>query len=286
MDLDLPTSAVDLAFSVRNGDAEPHEVAMSIAGLGHDLQGTPQYLVDAPAASLLAVSPSRVVLGPQQAVDVRVAGQLERDAPGFAAALLVEIVSDAPEASVTARTRVAGLLLLRGPKPWNESLEITGVGAVETADPATVELFVEIAATGDVHVRPTGRITMTGAAGEALGAVDVEPANIVNGFARRLVGTWPLPRGYTGPVRLAARVQPGDLSGSGDVVLANGVVTDALPRAPGQAEPTGPVGSFIPPGAERSRAPLIAIATVLLVAVAAAAVLHQRRARDGAAPTG
>jgi hypothetical protein len=285
VELDLPTPDVAVEFAVSNAEATPQAIIVTVAGLGHNLEGTPNYLDGTDVGDVLALSPASFVLAPGGRQTVTLRGRIPSGVQGVYGAVLAEFAdaTGTPDGSVSLRTRLAGLLLLRAPRPWTEAVEITGTGAVQTP-PGTSEpyqLFIEAHNTGLVHLRPTGRVEVLDAAGQRLAVVEIAPENVLPGYARRLAGLWRPPAGYTGELRLRATLDGPNgpvVDELGSLTLVDGRVPAAGP--PMAVSPVAPdrgaaIGSFLL--ATASRRGWLVLASVLLALAVALGALRLRQ---------
>lgn len=223
LQVDLTGRDVSVRILIVNNLDDPRRVRMSVAGLGHDLDGTPRFLEPSNATSALAVSPSQFVLQPAERKELSVQGAI----PDGRAALYAAIIAafeplTPPTGQVETKTRVASLFLLRGPKPWVQTAKVVDVQVVPREGPGPLQVFAAVEDTGNVHIDPTGEITIYGADGAKLATVPLTGATLLPGFARRLFGTWTPPDGLSGPVRLVATIHNPDATGEGTADFSEG----------------------------------------------------------------
>jgi hypothetical protein len=187
---DLKQRNFEMTYTVFNQQATPQTVDLSITALAHDLDGNPSYGGPAPAAAGLRLSETHVVLAAGERHPFRLGGTVPAGVGGLdvgVVATLVQPVSNS--AAVEVHSRVGALLLLRGPKPWKESL---ATGAIEVAPAragAKPELLAYVRNTGDVHQRPTGTIRVV-RDGRPIGTATLDPQLILPGSGRRLHAVW------------------------------------------------------------------------------------------------
>ncbi|MDP9405897.1 MAG: hypothetical protein M3O86_04730 [Actinomycetota bacterium] len=274
---------VSLTYTLTNDTDSRQQLSISVADLGHETDGTPRYDEDGPASDGLTVRPTALTLAPRERQEVTVRGEIPGGDAGLYVALLAEFDDDgatpAPANQVQTRSRIAGLVLLRGPKPWDKSLDVTDVTLRPSAVPEQVEVVALARNTGDVHVNPTGTVTLTGEDGTRLDRVTLTGQTILPGFARALVGTWSPPAGFDGQVALDARLRGPDAAGSGSARFADGVLVDPGTGAALPAPGLPPQPEFSTPG-EGVALPLLATALALLLVVALLLFLALRRRRD------
>lgn len=226
---DLAGREFSIPILIVNHEEEPQRVTLSVSGLGHDLDGNPQFLEPAIATEVIDLSLSEVVLAPEERADFTAEGAIPESARSLYATVVAQFESvDAPADAglIESRTRVASLLLFRGPQPWRQTAEVVDVSLVpgeRKRDPMTV--FAAVEDTGNVHIRPTGRIRIVQGR-RVLDVVQLTGQTILPGFARRLTGTWKPPRRLKleGRVDLHARIFDPDAEGSGFVEFTDGVV--------------------------------------------------------------
>lgn len=222
LERDLPGRAVSVRMLLVNHDDAPRRVRLSVAGLGHDLDGTPQFLEPARATSALEVSDGEFVLEPGERREPVVSGAIPRGQRSLYAGILAEFSPlEPPRGQVEARARVASLFLLRGPRPWVERVRVVDVGILpgERGRPLTV--FAALRNTGNVHVRPTGRVRILRGS-TLLDTVRLGAETVLPGYARRLVGSWTPPPGLGGALRLEAVLEDPPARGRGASILEGG----------------------------------------------------------------
>lgn len=197
---DVDSSSFDAVLQVRNRDRQPATVRLRTAGLGHDLHGTPRFRPDGAHADGLDVTPSRLELAGDERAQVRVRGELPSD--GLYAAVLVEPEPEDRSASaVTLRARIAVLVLVRGPRPWQEGVAVDAV-ALRERDAGDAVLDVDVRNTGEVHLEPRGRATVVDADDRAVAEVALAGERVLPGHARRVATPVELPADAAGPFRV------------------------------------------------------------------------------------
>ncbi len=281
----LDSREVSLTYTLTNDTATRQRLALSLADLGHETDGTPRYMDNGPVSGDLALRPTSLNLAPGERQEVTVRGAIPDGQAGLYVALLAELDDDGatpvPQNQVQTRSRIAGLVLLRGPKPWDQSLDVTDVSVRPSAVPEQVEVVALARNIGDVHVNPTGTVTLTADDGTRLDRVKLTGQTILPGFARALVGSWSPPADLDGEVGLDARLRGPDAGGSGSANFADGVLVDpgtgvALP--PPGLPPEPDFSAPAPGGAVRL--PLLATALALLLVVLVLLVVALRRRRE------
>jgi hypothetical protein len=141
--------------------------------------------------------------------------------------------------------------------------------------------------TGDVHIRPTGTFTIL-RDGQVVTTAPLHGEAVLPGLARRLGAAWSPPDGLRGPltVRLdlddpVATAERDGLDFPPPAVAPTASGTGA--RSSGQAQqPLGGSGSSGSKGSDSGRIAVGLIALLLIIAVAIAALLHNRRSGPGA----
>lgn len=271
---DLDSRSLRAIVRVRNEGREATTVRVRTAGLGHDLDGIPQFPAGDAHAEAVTVEPSRLELGGGERAAVTVHGELPDD--GLYAAVLVEAdPPPAPEAQIAARTQVATLVMVRGPRPWDERVAIEAVALRERAEGGAT-LAVHVHNRGTVHAEPSGHAVVTGPGGRELARVELADERVLPGYARRLTAPVELPSGAEGPFTVRTVLTGPEAEQRHSVELEPaaaeaepGTATDAdvdeVTRADGAAGPTRVERA--PNGAP---APVLAVAVVLLVAVSLA----------------
>lgn len=268
---DLDSRSLRATVRVRNEGREATTVRVRTAGLGHDLDGIPQFPADDAHAEAVTVQPSRLELGGGERAAVTVRGQLPDD--GLYAAVLVEAdPPPAPEAQIAARTQVATLVMARGPRPWDERIAIEAVALRERAEGGAT-LAVHVDNRGKVHAQPHGHAVVTGAGGRELARVELPDERVLPGYARRLSAPVELPAGAEGPFTVHTVLTDSEIEERHTVELEPAVAeaepntaTDGeITRADGAAGPTRVEGA-----ADGTPTPVLAVAVVLLVAVSLA----------------
>ncbi|MEY2448168.1 MAG: hypothetical protein QOH79_1644 [Acidimicrobiaceae bacterium] len=275
---------MNLQFSVTATGSEPVTVVLSVSGLAHDLDGTPQFPDD--AAPALRVEPTRATLVPGTPVTVRVTGAIPSGATALYAGLVATIEKPAA-GGVDVVTRIGAPLLLRGPQPWHPAATIEDLSLPAVAEGQPPRLEAVIRNTGDVHVRPTGTFTIL-RDGQVVGTADLHGEVVLPGLARRLGVAWSPPTGLQGPLTvrldLSDPVASAQRDGLPFPVVATATTTPTFGnRLPADAQqPLGGAGGSGSKGSDAGLIVAAIVALLLIIAVAIAAVLMSRRSGSGA----
>jgi len=234
-ELNLPGRSYETTVTLFNHDPTTYNVSLSLAALGHDLDGAPQYLASSIVTNAFTLSATSFSLGQNQKKAVTLKGAI----PGSQRSIYFGVLAEYARAgatqgsSVETRTRVASEFLLRGPKPWDERLNIEDVGALP--GPGTnVTIYAVVKNTGNVHVRPTGTFTVSSPGHDlvtlrfALNAAR-KPGAVIPGFARRYTAVWAPPAGLSGSFTVTAQTLSPAAKLSKTVSFSNGraLVPDA-----------------------------------------------------------
>lgn len=286
---DLKGRTFTLQVSFRNNSASAASPTFEIAGLGHDLDGQPLLPASTPALSSLRLSATSARLAPGEAKLITIRGSLPDGQPGLYVGVVASFPPPAASGTgVDVTQRLASLVLLRGPKPWNEAVAVETVSARPTGDDEIVEFFAQLRNTGNVHVRPTGKIDVI-FRGKVFDTIDLKPEVVIPTYARRLGGPWRVPAGFDGTVQLEAKIAgPGSPStGKGTATFKNGklVVPSGGPGArPSASSGEGTdAGSALDDKADRSdtgRVSLSILGALLLLALLVILLLVVRQRRS------
>lgn len=228
LERDLGGRSVSAKLLIVNHEPTSRHVMMSVAGLGHDLDGTPQFLERSAARDALRVSATDFVLETGERRELVVDGAIPADERSLYAGIIAEFEPlNRPAGQVEVRSRVASLFLLRGPKPWDEKVSVVDVGVIAHEGQKRVTVYAAAKNTGDVHVKPTGRVRIL-KDGVLLDTVELTPEIIIPEFARRLRGSWIPPEGLTGTVTLEAELDNPSARGTGTVDFTKGAAARPL----------------------------------------------------------
>ena len=270
VDLDERTTALEVI--VFNDTPDEQSLSVSVTGLGHTLEGVPTF--EAPLGGEVDITGGgELHLAPGGSATV----QLDIGFPDQVAqyaAVVASIDPVDPSRTVSVRTRVASLILLRGPRPWDQTVEAGEVGLEYKEGATEASLYVDVDNVGNAHVRPTGRFIVR-QQGEQLAVVELPGENIIPGFARRLRAPWVPDPDASGPVEIELELDNGpSSSGSADLDDIPGRVAEerrdqGLPASGA----TLSVDNTIP-------APLSVAAVLVLIATLAMLLFVWRRQRD------
>lgn len=206
VDADLDARAAQLDIVVFNDTEASRTITVEVTELGHNLDGRPQFgglLGD--TATVGGAGTFTLESGQSRTID------LVLDFPNDVAEYVAVVATVEPideNQTVTTRTQVASLLLLRGPRPWDQTLEVAEVG-LEYEDGATeAALYADVENVGNAHVRPSGRFIVR-QEGEELATVELPGENILPGFARRLRAAWVPDPDASGPIDIELELDDG-----------------------------------------------------------------------------
>jgi len=234
-ELDLPSHSYETTLTLFNHDPATYKVVLSLEALGHDLDGAPEYFPSSVVSNAFSLSATSFSLAQDQKKQVLLKGAI----PAAAHSIYFGVIAaySRPDqqqgSSVETRTRLGSEFLLRVPKPWAERLQITDVGVLPGIG-KNVTLYAIAKNVGNVHVRPTGTVTVTKNGQRiarfsfALNAAH-KPGAIIPGFSRRLTATWTPPSDLTGTFTVTATTQTPAATASKNVSFSNGkaLVPDA-----------------------------------------------------------
>jgi len=225
---DLPGRSFTANLTISNDDPVTYNVALTLQALGHDLDGAPQYLPSTIVTNNVSLNTKSFSLKKGQRKTVTVDGSIPKGLPSIYFGLVAEFSRAGAQAgqSVETRTRVAAEFLLRGPKPWVQRVDVEDVGA--TPGPGKkVTLYAIVKNTGNVHVRPTGSVTVKRAGGTIasfpfqLNAAG-KPGAIIPTFERRLTALWTPPADLTGKFTVTATIRGPSATGTKTVEFSKG----------------------------------------------------------------
>ena len=234
-ELDLAGRSYSTTITLINHDPVTYKITLSLAALGHDLDGAPQYIASSIVSNAFKLSKTSFSLSKDQRNTVTLSGAIPaaQRAIYFGVIAAYERAGQARGSSVETHSRLASEFLLRGPKPWNEQLQIADVGALPGPG-KNVTVYAVVKNIGNVHVRPTGTFTVTAGNHElvtlsfALNAAH-KPGAVIPGYARRYTAVWSPPAGLTGSFIVTAQTVSPQARASKTVSFANGraLVPDA-----------------------------------------------------------
>ncbi|HEX2240741.1 MAG TPA: hypothetical protein VHJ82_06335 [Actinomycetota bacterium] len=217
---DLEGRDFALKIMVVNHDPVAHAMDLYITGLGHDLDGSPRFIDPAKERNAISLPVPQLVLGPGGRQELVLRGSIPAGRRSLYAAVVAEFQPPGEEATqLQVRSRVAGMFLLRGPKPWIKKVDVEDVGLLPAEEGVTV--YAALENTGNVHVSPHGRVRIY-KDDVLLDTVPLPGQIVIPGFARRLVGAWVPPRNLDGPVRLETDIFGPEGHGSATIYFANG----------------------------------------------------------------
>ena len=227
-ELDLPGHSYETTLTLFNHDPATYKVELSLQALGHDLDGAPEYLPSSVVGGAFSLSTTSFSLAKDQKKQVVLKGAIPAAARSIYFGVIAAYSRTDQQAgsSVETRTRLGSEFLLRGPKPWAERLQITDVGVLPGAGKSAT-LYAIVENVGNVHVRPTGTLTVSKNGNViarlpfALNAAH-KPGAVIPGFSRRLTAAWTPPSGLTGTFTVTATTQNPVASASKDVSFSNG----------------------------------------------------------------
>jgi hypothetical protein len=215
--VDLDQTKVIVRIALINHETGARRIFMSIAGLGHTLDGAPTFLPNDVVVDHMSVSERQFVLDVGERKELVVNGEIPPGKHGVYAAVIARFEPlDQDSGTVDVRTRVASLFLLRGPRPWKQTIEVVDVGITPGEKGKPLLVFAAAKDTGNVHVNPTGKIDIF-KQGRFIDTVKLEGQTILPGFARRIAGEWNPKGKLTGRYTLKAHLRDPDATGSGVV---------------------------------------------------------------------
>lgn len=228
---DLAGRDIAETIRVQNDEKRPLRVTFSITGLAHDLEGTPQFPAGGPTG--LRVQPTEALMLPGQIVSLNVTGRIPDGQPAVYAGVAITLPASGT-GQVAVVNRVAAALLLRGPKPWVERLEVGEITLRPAGDGNGAVVQAVVRNTGNVHVKPAGRVTVTRPDGSLLGTYDLPGQNILPGLARTLGAPVQLPAGTSGPIGLEVRLAAPPATGRTEIVYDPAGPEAVGPGTPGE----------------------------------------------------
>jgi hypothetical protein len=195
-----------------NGNV-PVRLELSLRELWHDLEGNHEF-TDRPAIqNAFQLSVTTMDLAPEEQKPVEVSGTIPSDRRAAYLGVVANYTIQSGSA-VEERGRLASLLLLRGPKPWDDRFTITSAGLLGDGKTA----FAIVKNIGDVHVAPTGTIEIK--KGTRVYARIPIGAKVVGGTmrgqilptcdggcARRYTGAWKPPAALKGPLKIIVKLR-------------------------------------------------------------------------------
>lgn len=218
IETDLQSRAFRIPVRFQNHENEPLELQLSVSGLGHSLDGAPLFLEPAIATDAIQLSEEEILLAPGEAREVIATGEIPAGERSLYAAIIALFAPpDVPAGQIESRSRVASLLLLRGPRPWVETVQVVDVSVLQAVEEnGPLQVFAAVENTGNVHVKPRGRVRLV-KDGKTLDTVALPGQNIIPTYARRLLGDWRPPKKLTGRIKLVATIRDPDARAIGYV---------------------------------------------------------------------
>lgn len=227
-ELDLPGRSFETTLTLFNHDPTTYKIDLSLQALGHDLDGAPEYLPSSDVSKAFSLSTTSLSLSQGQHKQFTLKGAIpaaERSIY-FGVIAAYSRTDQRAGSSVETRTRLGSEFLLRGPKPWAEHLQITDVGVLPGAG-KTATLYAIVKNIGNVHVRPTGTVTVS-KNGKVIARLPFalnaahKPGAVIPGFSRRLTAAWTPPSDLTGTFTVTATTKSPAASASKTVSFSNG----------------------------------------------------------------
>jgi len=234
-ELDLSGRSYATTITLINHDPVTYNITLSLAALGHDLDGAPQYIASSVVTNAFKLSGTSFSLSKDQRKAVTLSGAIPAAQRSiyFGVLAAYERAGQTQGSSVETHSRLASEFLLRGPKPWNERLQIADVGALPGPG-KNVTVYAVVKNIGNVHVRPTGTFTVSTGSRKlvtlsfALNAAH-KPGAVIPGYARRYTAVWLPPAGLSGSFTVTAQTVSPPAKASKTISFANGraLVPDA-----------------------------------------------------------
>lgn len=276
-EVDLAQRSGRFEVVVFNDTPRRRTIFVELVALGHDLQGSPLFGDPLEAQGSIAGEPT-FMLDPGASRTLEIAVEFPDDVALYGA-VLARVEPDEPDRSIAIRTQVASLLLLRGPKPWDQSLEVRDMGIEHREGEEDAAIWVDVANIGDAHVKPTGSLKVS-QQGEPIAEVPLPGENIIPGYARRLRAAWVPPSGLAGQVDVDLVLDNGPpFSSSLDV----GDIPARVAEERGDDESPGAAG--VPfAGGENARPVLLPIVALGLLLLAILLLILVWRDRDDEKP--
>jgi hypothetical protein len=227
-ELDLKGRSFQTTLTLFNHDPATYKIALSLQALGHDLDGAPEYLPSSDVSKAFSLSTTGFTLPQGQHKQVTLKGAIPAGARSIYFGVIAEYSRTDQQvgSSVETRTRLGSEFLLRGPKPWAEHLQVTDVGVLPgTGKGAT--LYAIVKNIGNVHVRPTGTVTVS-KNGKVIARLPFalnaahKPGAVIPAFSRRLTAPWTPPSDLTGTFTVTATTVNPAASASKTISFSNG----------------------------------------------------------------
>lgn len=228
-EFDLSQRNFSSSATITNFESEPRRIRLRVTGLGHDLDGSLLLIEPSIMRESIELSARGFTLEPDESRRVELTGVIPKGHRAVYAALvaLYEPVDadeeDGEGSRVNVETQVAATYLLRGPRPWRQQVEVVDVGILPGPPEGPFEVYAAVRNTGNVHVRPSGRIRIF-KDGEPVGRVLLTGERVIPAFARRVSGRWHPKGRLTGRYTLEATIKNPDATGVGEVDFSDGQI--------------------------------------------------------------
>jgi hypothetical protein len=217
LEVDLQERKFSVRIALVNRDTGPRRIFMSVNGLGHTLDGAPLFFPNDVVVDHVTVSERQFVLEVGARKELLVNGEIPPGKRGVYAAIVARFEPlDQESGTIDVRTRIASLFLLRGPKPWKQTVEVVDVGIQPGEKGKPLLVFAAAEDTGNVHINPRGKVDIF-KDGELIDTVRLKGQTILPGFARRIAGEWDPAGKLTGQYTLEAELFDPHATGSGVV---------------------------------------------------------------------
>ena len=224
-EFDLDGRSFTASVNISNHQREAQQVTMRVTGLGHDLIGSPTLIEPSVMTKAIDLSVKRFELLPDQDRVVQVSGEIPPGHRGVYAAVVARYEplqgANEDDGQLKFKSEVAASLLLRGPRPWVQTVEVVDVNVAPGPKKGPFEVYAAVRNTGNVHVRPSGEITIF-KDGKRIDRVLLPGKIVIPGFARRLIGTWNPKGQLTGRYTLEAKIRDPQATGVGEVAFSGG----------------------------------------------------------------
>ena len=192
LEQDQVSRAVQADYTLFNHDVTPQTLVLTVTGLSHDLEGGPAFEGAPPPEARMRLSHARITLPAGGRQTIRMSARIPDGVGGLYAGVVATLETPPGSGEVVVRRRVAGSVLVRGPRPWNESCVVESINLEGPA--SAPRLVAAVRNTGDVHQRPSADVRVfrnnKQIASEKLTAEVVLP-----GSARNLRARWDPPAG-------------------------------------------------------------------------------------------
>ena len=145
-------------------------------------------------ASWISVEPEVATIPPRQSHTFRFTISVPQNAEpgGHFGSLVFKTGGAKPEQTGAALAQeVAALVLLRVAGKTEEAASLAGFSTKNFWEYGPVDFEIRVKNEGNVHLRPTGTITITNIFGQKVADLVVEPRNVLPGAVRKSVVSWP-----------------------------------------------------------------------------------------------